>query len=135
VSRRASWSVRGAGLAAAALLLQGCATATPAVYGPIGPEVPYGYRDRQNPDGGHTILVVMGGFQSVADLRGFFDRRAAELCPAGVERSNVFRVQAKEVYTPATYVQGAATIGSRSLGGIELEGYVYCKPGVVSPPG
>jgi hypothetical protein len=135
VSRRASWIVLGAGLAAAALLLQGCATAKPAVYGPIGPEVPYGYRDRQNPDGGHTILVVMGGFQSVADLRGFFDRRAAELCPAGVERTNVFRVQANELYAHAPYVQGGAGIGSRSRQGVELEGYVYCKPGVVSPAG
>lgn len=135
MSLPASWIVRGAGLAAAALLLQGCVTYKPTVYGPIGPEAPYGYRDRQNPDGGHTVLVVMGGHESATYLRVFFDRRAAELCPAGVERSNVFRVQAKEVYIPATYVQGAATIGSRSLGGIELEGYVYCKSPAASPAG
>ena len=78
-----SRTVIGIGLAATALLLQGCVTATPAVYGPIGPEVPYGYKDRPNPDGGHTVLVVMAGHASAAELRVFFDRRAAELCPAG----------------------------------------------------
>jgi hypothetical protein len=135
VTRQRAWSVRAAGLAAAALLLQGCVSYTPAVYGPIGAEVPYGFKDRPNPDGGHTILVVMAGFQTVADLRGFFDRRAAELCPAGVERSNVFRVQANEYFSSAPYVQGGAGIGSRSRQGVELEGYVYCKPPAASPAG
>ena len=118
----------GAGLAAT-LLLQGCVTATPAIYGPIGPEVPYGYKDRPNPDGGHTVLVVMAGHATAAELRGFFERRAAELCPAGLERTNIFRVQANEYYPGAPYVQGSAGVGSRSRVGVELEGYVYCKPG------
>ena len=116
----------GAGLVAAALLLQGCATA-PAVYGPIGVETPYGYKDHPNPDGGYTVLVVMGGNAGPAALRDFFDRRAAELCPAGVDRTNVFRVQANDYYSPAPYVYGGAGVGMRSRVGVELEGYVYCK--------
>lgn len=119
----------GVGLTAAALLLQGCATAKPAVYGPIGPEVPYGYKDRLNPDGGHTVLVVLAGHASAAELRGFFERRATELCSAGVDRTNVFRVQANEYYADAPYVYGSAGVGSRARVGVELEGYVYCKPG------
>jgi len=119
----------GAGLAVAALVLQGCATAAPAVYGPISAEVPYGYQDHPNPDGSHTVLVVMGGSASVPALRAFFDRRAAELCPAGVDRTNVFRVHASEYYASAPYVYGGAGIGSRSRMGVELEGYVYCKAG------
>ncbi len=121
--------ILGVGLAAAAMLLQGCATAKPAIYGPIGTEVPYGYKDRVNPDGGHTVLVVMAGHASAAELRGFFDRRAAELCPAGVDRTNVFRIQANEYYADAPYVYGSAGVGSRARVGVELEGYVYCKPG------
>lgn len=126
-----SWRSRaglGVGLAAT-LLLQGCVTATPAIYGPIGPEVPYGYKDRPNPDGGHTVLVIMAGHATVAELRGFFERRAAELCPAGLERTNIFRVQANEYYAAAPYVYGSAGVGSRSRMGVELEGYVYCKAG------
>ena len=127
-------TVAAAGLAAAALLLQGCATATPAVYGPIGPEVPYGYKDRPNTDGGHTVLVVMAGHATAAELRVFVERRAAELCPAGIDRTNVFRVQANEYYADAPYVQGSAGVGSRSRVGVELEGYVYCKPVPEGPP-
>lgn len=114
---------------AAALLLQGCVTATPAVYGPIGPEAPYGYKDRPNADGGYTVLVVMAGYATAAELRVFFDRRAAELCPTGVDRTNIFRVQANEYYADAPYVYGSAGVGSRARVGVELEGYVYCKPG------
>ncbi len=121
--------VLGAGLAATSLLLQGCVTAKPVVYGPIGPEVPHGYSDRQNPDGGYTVLVAMPGYSSPTDLRAFFDRRAGELCTAGVERTNVFRVHASEYYSDAPYVYGSAGVSSRSRVGVLLEGYVYCKPG------
>lgn len=121
----------GAGLAAG-LLLQGCATA-PVVYGPIGPEAPYGYGDLKNPDGGFTVLVRMPGHASVPMLRDFFDRRAAELCVAGVTRSNVFRVTANEYYANATYVYGGVGVGSRGRVGAEMEGYVYCKPDAAAP--
>jgi hypothetical protein len=133
VSLRPGRTVVGAGLAAAALLLQGCATAKPAIYGPIGPEVPYGYKDRPNADGGHTVLVVMAGHATAAELRVFFDRRAAELCPAGIDRTNIFRVHAAEYYASAPYVYGSAGVGSRARVGVELEGYVYCKPGADAP--
>lgn len=122
-------TIVGVGLTAAALLLQGCATAKPAIYGPIGPETPYGYKDRPNPDGGHTVLVAMAGHATAPELRVFFERRAAELCPAGIDRTNIFRVQANEYYADAPYVYGSAGVGSRSRVGVELEGYVYCKPG------
>jgi hypothetical protein len=121
------------GLAATGLLVQGCVTAMPVVYGPIGPEAPHGYRDRQNPDGGYTILVAMPGYSSTAELRAFFDRRAGELCPGGVERANVFRLHASEYYSGAPYVYGSAGVSSRSRVGVELEGYVYCKPGSDAP--
>jgi len=117
----------GVGLAAAGLLLQACAGARPVVYGPIGPEAPYGYSDRQNPTGGFTVLVAMPGYSTPVDLRAFFDRRATELCPSGVERTNVFRVHASENYSDAPYVYGGAGVGSRLRVGVELEGYVYCK--------
>ena len=123
----------GTGLVAAALLMQGCATAAPAVYGPIGAEAPYGYSDHENPDGSHTVLVVMAGNATVAALREFFDRRATELCPAGLERTNVFRVHADEYYASAPAVYGGAGFGTRGRLGVHLEGYVYCKSGSDAP--
>lgn len=124
--------VLAVGLAAAGLLLQSCAT-KPAVYGPISAEVPYGYADRPNPDGSFTLLIKMPGTASVAELRSFFDRRAAELCTAGVDRTNVFRVTANEYYAAATYVYGSAGVGSRGRVGTEMEGYVYCKSAPEAP--
>ena len=122
-----------AGLAATSLLLQGCVTAKPVVYGPIGPEAPYGYQDRENPDGGFVVLVVMPGYSTPADLRAFFDRRATDLCPSGVERANVFRLHASEYYSNAQYVYGGAGVSSRLRVGVEIEGYVYCKAGQGAP--
>lgn len=124
--------VLGVGLAATGLLLQACATANPVVYGPISPEAPHGYRDRQNPDGGFTVLVAMPGQASTDDLRAFFDRRAGELCLAGIARTNVFRMTARD----QTYVNYAAqypTVAHRYRTGVELEGYVYCKPEPEAP--
>lgn len=113
-------------LLAATLILAGCAT-KPVVYGPIGPETPNGYQDRQNPDGGFTVLVAMPGTAAPAELRAFFDRRAAELCPAGIERTNVFRMN-RGGYTTSGYVYQGVGLASRVWTGTELEGYVYCKP-------
>lgn len=121
--------ILAAGLAASSLLLQGCVTAKPVVYGPIGPEAPHGYQDRQNPDGGFTVLIAMPGYSSAADLRAFFDRRAGELCPSGIARTNVFRVHASEYFPGAQYVYGGVSVSSRSRVGVVLEGYVYCKAG------
>jgi hypothetical protein len=123
---RRGYVLVAAGLAAG-LLLQGCAT-KPVVYGPIGPEVPYGYKDLQNPDGGFTVLVAMPGLSQPAELRAFFDRRAGELCPSGVERTNVFRMQHDDE-TYVNYGSQYPSVAPRVWTGAELEGYVYCKPG------
>lgn len=126
--------VLGIGLTAASLFLQACTT-TPVVYGPISAEVPHGYSDRPSSDGGFTVLVRMPGSASPPVLKDFFDRRAAELCAAGVDRTNVFRVTANEYYAHAAYVYGSAGVGGRSRVGTELEGYVYCKPAPETPKG
>jgi hypothetical protein len=113
-------------LLAGAVLLQGCATAAkPAVYGPIGETQAYGYRDRKNPDGGHTVLVLVPAGFPASEARAWFDRRAGELCPGGVERSNVFRTQANE-YTLRNY-GGPPSAATRIFTSSEMEGYVYCK--------
>lgn len=119
-------------LATGGLLLQACAAAKPVVYGPIGPEAPYGYADRQNPDGGFTVKIAMPGSGSTADLRTFFDRRAAELCPAGLDRTNVFRIYVND-QTSMPYNAYGPSVASRYRAGVELEGYVYCKPAPEAP--
>ena len=115
------------GLTVSALALQGCATPKPVAYGPIGPKAPHGYQDRQNPDGGYTVLVAMPPHVGAAELRAYFQRRAGELCPRGIDRTNVFRVDLKERMQRAAYVYGSAGVGGRYVMGTELEGYVYCK--------
>ena len=119
-------TLTAAGVAAAAAL-QGCITPEPPAYGPISDTVAFGYRDRPNPDGGHTILVVMPAHSTVTDARAFWERRADELCPSGVEKRNVFRADRRELMTGAGYVHGSVGVGSRIQAGYEVEGYVYCK--------
>jgi hypothetical protein len=115
------------------LTLQACATPEPAAYGPIGETVHYGYKDRANPDGGHTILVVLPPQSPLADASAYWDRRAEELCPGGVSKRIVFRSERKEIMSPAPYVQYSAGVSRRIATGSELEGYVYCK--AATPPG
>jgi hypothetical protein len=115
------------GAVVAGLSLQACAT-KPVDYGPVGPEKPYGYKDRPNSDGGFTVVVTMPANTSPAELRAVFDRRASELCPAGVARTNVFRVSHEGYNAPAPYVYRSAGVSQRVWTGAELEGYVYCKP-------
>jgi hypothetical protein len=112
--------------------LQACATPAPMAYGPISETVPHGYRDRPNRDGGHTVLVVAPPHTPVQEARAFWDRRAAELCPAGVAKAIVFRTDRKEIMAPAGYVQGGAGFSSRTPQAHEIEGYVYCKNGAPS---
>lgn len=126
--------VPGAGLAATGLLLLGCAAVKPVVYGPIGPEAPYGYSERRNPDGGFAVLVAMPGQASTSDLRAFFDRRAGELCPSGIARTNVFRMTVSD-QTYVNYGSQYPSVASRRRTGVELEGYVYCKSGSDAPKG
>lgn len=110
---------------ALAAVLQGCATPKPVVYGPISETTAFGYRDRPNPDGGHTLLVVLPGHSNAAEVRAFWERRAAELCPRGVERQMVFRADRRDT----TYINYGtqASVASRVWLTAELEGYVYCK--------
>lgn len=109
------------------LTLQACATPPPAVYGPISDTVPYGYRDRPNPDGGHTLLTALPVNSSLAEARTFWDRRAAELCPGGVAKQIVFRSDRKEVMAPAGYAYNSVSFSTRATTGFEIEGYIYCK--------
>ena len=107
--------------------VQGCATPPPPAYGPISDTARFGYKDRPNPDGGHTLLVVMPAHSQLADARAYWDRRAVELCPGGVAKRNIFRSDRKENMAPAGYVHGSVGVGTRYAVGYEIEGYVYCK--------
>jgi hypothetical protein len=115
------------------LALQACATPEPVAYGPISETVRYGYKDHANPDGGHTVLVVMPAWSTLAEARAHWDRRAEELCPGGVSKRNIFRAERKEIMMHATYSQYTASVGSRATTGYELEGYVYCKAATPGP--
>ena len=109
-----------------------CVTPEPPVYGPISDTVRFGYKDRPNPDGGHTLLVVMPAHAALPDGRIFWNRRAEELCPAGVSKRNIFRSDRREHMAPAGYVHGSVGVGMRVPVGYEIEGYVYCKE--AAPP-
>jgi hypothetical protein len=111
----------------AAAGVQACATPEPPPYSPMSDTAPFGYQDRPNPDGGHTLLVVMPAHASLADARGYWDRRADELCPGGVAKRNVFRAERRERMASATYVHGGVGVGGRYAAGHEIEGYVYCN--------
>jgi hypothetical protein len=87
--------------------------------------------DRPNPDGGHTLLVVMPAHSTLADARAYWDRRADELCPDGVIKRNVFRSDRREFMPRAGYVHGSVGVGTRIAAGYEVEGYVYCT---AAPP-
>lgn len=96
------------GLAALGLtLLTGCVT-DPG-YAPMDPAANryFGYGDTSNGDGGYTIRVVLP--EGVTDPRSAFahwERRAAELCPAGYRkqihtaRRNMMMMSG---YTPTGY--------------------------------
>lgn len=109
------------------LSLGACATPKPPVYGPIGDAEPYGYKDRANPDGGYTLLAIVPPHSSVAEASNFWDRRAQELCPAGVSKRIIFRSDRKEYLMPAGYVYRGAGFSSRLTQAYEVEGYLYCK--------
>jgi hypothetical protein len=105
--------------------LAGCAT--PVVYGPIGTSA-FGYRDRQNPDGSHTILVVA---PSATVAHQFWDQRAAELCGGAEYRKNIFRAEIPVVtttgYAPNAYNPAyGASYTQQVYGALQLEGYLHC---------
>jgi len=111
-------------LAVTAFALSGCVT--PPTYGPIGSaDNQYGYRDRQNPDGSHTILVVAAG---AAQAHEFWDRRAEEICGSASYDKNIFRAEipvvtttgyASNGYSGGSYVQDV-------YGAFTMEGLLRC---------
>jgi hypothetical protein len=109
-----------------ALLLAGCVT--PPSYGPIGHvENQYGYRDSQNADGSHTILVVAS---SAPMAHEFWDRRAAEICGGTTFDKNIFRAQ-RPVVTTTGYASngmgGGGTYQQDMYGDFIMEGYLRCE--------
>jgi hypothetical protein len=114
-------------------LAVGCATAP--VYGPLGAKSMYGYRDRPNADGSHTILVV--GL-SADQAREFWDRRAQELCGGSEYRKNLFRAQ-RSVVQASGYAANAynpaygASYTYDTYGAFELEGYLTCRDAAETP--
>ena len=104
------------------------AARTPPAYGPMSETARYGYKDRLNADGGHTVLAVMPPFMTVDAAREVFDRRAGELCLDGVAKRIVFRAERKERMSEASYVYQGVGFSSRQTLAYEVEGYVYCKP-------
>lgn len=118
---------RASVLAVAALALAGCVT--PPTYGPIG-DVPnqYGYRDRQNPDGSHVILVVAG---SAPQAQEFWDRRATEICGSADFEKNIFRAQRPIITTTGDAPNAlnpayGASYTPDSYGDFLMEGYLHC---------
>ncbi len=124
-----SVAARAGVLILAGLVLGACLG--PLKYGPMAENNGLGYRDRQNPDGSYTILVVA---RDDATAHQFWDRRAQELCGGANFHKNIFRADVPVVqqsgyatnpYNP-TY-GGAYTQDVR--GSFYLEGYLRCEAG------
>lgn len=109
------------------LTAAGCAT-KPIVYGPRTlPDQPWGYEGKANPDGGHTVLFVMPGGTPAAQVKALWERRAGEVCPGGIAKSNIFRADHPS-FTQQGYAYNAPAANYRVYSSAEIEGYVYCKP-------
>lgn len=111
---------------AVALGVAGCVT--PPTYGPIGHvENQYGYRDSENADGSHTILVIAA---SAPMAHEFWDRRAAEICGGGPLQKNIFRAQ-RPIVTTTGYAAnpygGGASYTQDMYGDFIMEGYLRCE--------
>jgi hypothetical protein len=118
-------AVRMSALAVTAFALASCVT--PPSYGPIGHvKNQYGYRDSENADGSHTILVVAA---SAPMAHEFWDRRAAEICAGAEVQKNIFRAQ-RPVVTTTGYASngmgGGGTYQQDTYGDFFLEGYLRC---------
>lgn len=114
-------------LAAAGLALGGCLTVPE--YARISPEtgVAYGYFDIANPDGGHTIRVILPAYMGDPQLAyAYWDRRATELCGGPPAR--------KVIHTALR-----PTIHYDRYGGMpgdfHLEGFAWCTaPAAAATP-
>lgn len=116
---------------AVVLGLVGCVT--PPTYGPIGHvENQYGYRDSQNADGSHTILVVAA---SPPMAHEFWDRRAAEICGSTTFDKNIFRAQ-RPIVQVSGYVSngygGGGSYTQDAYGDFIMEGYLRCEAAATS---
>jgi hypothetical protein len=116
---------------AVVLGLVGCVT--PPTYGPIGHvENQYGYRDSQNADGSHTILVVAA---SPPMAHEFWDRRAAEICGSTTFDKNIFRAQ-RPIVQVSGYVSngygGGGSYTQDAYGDFIMEGYLRCEAAAAS---
>lgn len=122
---RLNAAARASALAVVAFVLAGCVT--PPSYGPIGHvDNQYGYRDRPNADGSHTILVVAG---SAPQAHEFWDRRAAEICGSSTFEKNIFRAQRPIVQVQgyaANPYGGGASYTQDAYGDFIMEGYLRC---------
>lgn len=107
----------------------------PLAYGPIGEDAAYGYRERPNGENAYTLLIVAPRWSSIAEATAMWERRASDLCPAGVAKRIIFRSDRKERYVAAGYVYGSVGVSSRAPGAFEVEGYLYCKAGPGPEPG
>ena len=117
-ARIAAWAI-------GACVLAACAT--PIVYGPIGANSGYGYRETRNSDGGYTVRVVAA---SPVMAHEFWDRRASELCGGPHFRKNIFRAEIPVVtvsgYAPGPNGYGGSYTEDR-YGALVMEGYLYCE--------
>lgn len=116
--------------------LGACTPVSPA-FGPISAESPYGYVDRLNPDGRHTLLAVA---PSAELARSFWEQRAVELCGGVDFKRNVFRADRPVVkadgYAPNVFnpSYGTSYYTYDSYGNFFLEGYLTCTgPTPTSP--
>lgn len=102
----------GIALAAAALLPPTCVSMD---YGPIGPEQPYGYSERQRDDGAYILSVV---HPDETQAMAFWDARAKELCGAAGYTKNIYQATRPTVLY--------SNYGGMA-GDVVLEGLLTCK--------
>lgn len=119
-------AARASAFAVIALAVAGCVT--PPTYGPIGHvQNQYGYRDNENADGSHRILVVAASSPMAHE---FWDRRAAEICGSTNYEKNIFRAQ-RPVVTTTGYAAnpygGGASYQQDTYGDFIMEGYLRCN--------
>lgn len=99
--------------ALALLALGGCVSGVD--YVPISDKSYFGYSDRPNADGGHTVRVeLMDGGLAME----YWHRRASELCDGKVAR--------KSMHTALRPTAHYDNYGARP-GHYIVEGYVYCE--------
>ncbi|WP_374599557.1 hypothetical protein [Brevundimonas sp.] len=104
--------------ALALLALSGCVSGVD--YVPISDKSYFGYSDRPNADGGHTVRVeLMDGGLAME----YWNRRASELCDGKVARKSMHTA-----LQPTTYYD---RYGGRP-GHYIVEGYVYCEAPAVA---